>query len=473
VLGVAGLILPFQAVAQSVELKLHTALGNDCEFKDIETGSLVVSNDGKVLEGNAVQLTLPWNTKGVQLQAEKQVQSSPSSVSLEDSADKDYVRATVEYKTDGPGNSPDVSETIEVNNAGNPSAITQKRGNVWQIIGKSDLTVKMSNVPFGGRRLQSEDQVLLFPDGQLTLDPEGETVSFRPLIEQLPSGWVHCLVSAGSRQKRKNSLIGEFSELAGSTTVRWGVAEIITLGVGLIHDQGTQSWGELFFRPLNLPLDLAIAGVFGKDLETNINYQPTSTLRFNFNSDRISSDLRTSWQMLPNLKVSGHWDSEQGTEFRINSRFRQSFNRSTRIEVTLDDTNEMQWQVRQQWGNLELSYEQNNSSTSTEISYEFANDFRTNQENRLIVDYVTRQFNESQQLATLSWEYRSGKRDVTGEPLWDIELGYRIGSQGQGIQADIETKILPGLRLRGRYEGVSLSSANSPFAHFKVELLKK
>jgi hypothetical protein len=73
----------------------------------------------------------------------------------------------------------------------------------------------------------------------------------------------------------------------------------------------------------------------------------------------------------------------------------------------------------------------------------------------------------------LSWEYRSGKRDVTGEPLWDIELGYRIGSQGQGIQADIETKILPGLRLRGRYEGVSLSSANSPFAHFKVELLKK
>jgi len=330
-----------------------------------------------------------------------------------------------------------------------------------EVLVDADGTYRFENVPFGGRRFRSEYEVLLFPEGQLTLDPAVRTVSFRPLPEQLPSGRVHWLVSAGSRREQNDRFMGEFSELAGGATVRWGVAENMTLGVGLIHDQGTHGWGELFFRPMNVPLDLAIAGVFGKDLEMNINYQPTSTLRFNFNRDRTSSNFRSSWQILPNLRVSGRWDSEQRTEFRINTRFRQSIDRSTRIEVTLDDTNEIQWQMRQQWGDLELSHEDNNDSTRTEISYDFANDFRSNQESRLIFDYETRQFNDSQQLATLSWEYRSRKRDVSGEPLWDLELGYGIGSQGQGIQADVETMLLPGLRLRGRYEGVSLSSAEN------------
>jgi len=323
---------------------------------------------------------------------------------------------------------------------------------------------RFENVPFGRRGFRSEYQVLLFPDGQLTLDPEVQTVSFRPLPEQLPAGQVHWLISAGLRRNRNNSFIGEFSDFTGGATVRWGIMESMTLGVGLIHDQGTFPWGELFFRPLNIPLDLAIAGVFGKELEANINYEPTSTLRLNFNRNDTSNNLRTTWQISPDLRITGRWDSEQGTELDISTRFRQGRNHSTSVNVTLDETNDIQWRVRQQWGKLELSHDNNNGSTSTELSYDFANNFRSNQENRLILDYETRQFNESQQLVTLTWEYRSGKRDVSGEPLWNIELGYGIGSQGQGLQADVETMILPGVRLRGRYEGVRLNSTQKQFS---------
>ena len=322
---------------------------------------------------------------------------------------------------------------------------------------------RFENVPFGGRGFQQEYEVLLFPNGQLTLNPEVRTISFRPLPEQLPLGGVTWLLSGGSRREN-NSFLGEFSEFTGGASVRWGVAEFLTIGTGLIQDQGTYGWGELFFRPLNFPLDVAIAGVLGEELETDINYQPTSTLRVNFSSNSTRSNVRTSWQISPKLRLSGRWDSEQGTQFDLNTRFRQSGSNSTSVNLSLDENNQIQWRVRQQLGDLELSHNNNNGSTSTELSYDFAKTVRSNQQNRITLDYETRQFNEGQQLATLTWEYRSGKRDVTGEPLWNLEVGYGVGSQGQGIQADVETTVFPGLRLRGRYQGVSLSSAEDRFS---------
>ncbi|PSO49478.1 MAG: hypothetical protein BRC33_06790 [Cyanobacteria bacterium SW_9_44_58] len=156
-LGIALLIFPFPAEAQSIKLKSGKALGNACQFKDVETGSLTVRDNGKVLEGSTVQISLECNTKGVQLRAEQPVQESPSSFSLEDSPYNAYVGAIVEYISDGPGNSPNVSETIEVNNAGNPSETTQERGNGRPTAGENKITIKM--------RVESEE---ILPAGEYT-----------------------------------------------------------------------------------------------------------------------------------------------------------------------------------------------------------------------------------------------------------------------------------------------------------------
>ena len=256
--------------------------------------------------------------------------------------------------------------------------------------------------------------------------------------------------------------------MSGGATVRWGVADSLTIGAGVIQDQGVHGWGELFFRPVNIPLEVAIAGVTGEDLETRVDYQPTSNLSFNFNSDSVGSNFRADWQIVPAVNVFGRWDSQQGTEVGIRSRFGDSINRSTDLEISVNEENQIEWRIRQQFGDFELIHRNNNQSTDTELSYEFENDPRSNQESRFNFNYETRQFgNESNQLATLSWEYRSGKEDASGEPLWDLEVGYGIGSQGQGIRADVETTLLPGLRLRGRYEQISLSSSQD---RFTVEL---
>lgn len=326
-----------------------------------------------------------------------------------------------------------------------------------------DGVYRFEDVPFGGRGFQQEYEVLLFPEGRLTLDPEVRTVSFRPLPEQLPSGSVNWLISAGARRK-SNNFFREFSELSGGATVRWGVADSLTVGAGVIQDQGFHGWGELFFRPVNIPLEVAIAGVTGEDLETRADYQPTSNLSFNFNSDSVGSNFRTNWQIVPAVNVFGRWDSRQGTEVGIRSRFGDSINRSTNLEISVNEENRIEWQIRQQLGDFELIHRNNNGSIDTEVSYELENDFSSNQESRFNLNYETREFNnEGNQLATLSWEYRSGEEDASGEALWDLEVGYGIGSQGQGIRADIETTLLPGLRLRGRYEQISLASSQNQF----------
>jgi hypothetical protein len=337
--------------------------------------------------------------------------------------------------------------------------LTRNRGQkiLDEVLVDEDGIYRFEDVPFRGRGFQNEYDVLLFPEGQLTLDPKVRTVSFRPLPEQLPTGRVHWLVSAGGR-RNNDDFFGKFSAFAGGATVRWGVAESLTLGIGALHDRGWQGWGELFFRAMNIPLDVAISGVTGQDLETRINYEPSSTFNINFSSDRVASNLRTNWQILPGIRILSRWDSQQGTELRLRGRIASGVNHSTQIEVIWDEVNQIQWQLQQHLGKLEFSHEQENNRTRTELSYQLIQDLSSNRESRLSLNYETREFNKSEQLATVSWDYRSGKRDASGEPLWYLQIGYGIGSQGQGIIADVETTILPGLRLRGRYEALTLTS---------------
>lgn len=338
--------------------------------------------------------------------------------------------------------------------------LTRDRGRevLEEVLVDVDGIYRFEDVPFGGRRFQNEYDVLLFRQGQLTLDPEMRTVSFRPRPEQLSAGSFNWLISAGARREQ-GEFWGQFLDWTGGATVRWGITDSLTVGTGLIQDQEVQGWGELFFRPLNFPLDVAIAGIVGNDLETRIEYEITPHLNLNFNSDRLGSNLRTTWQITPAFRSFARWDSEQGKELGLRGRFGKTSQWATNWEVRLDEANQLQWQIRQTLGNLELKHQDRNSSTSTELSYQLFRDLTSNAESRLNLDYETRRFNETEQLMTLSWEYRSAKRDLSNEPLWDLEVGYGIGSQGEGMIADVETNILPGLRLRGRYQGISLGSA--------------
>jgi hypothetical protein len=80
----------------------------------------------------------------------------------------------------------------------------------------------------------------------------------------------------------------------------------------------------------------------------------------------------------------------------------------------------------------------------------------------------------------VGWRYRSADRARDGRYLWEIDLGYGLGSQGQGVTAAVSTAVLPGLILRARYQGVSALTGDDtyrielvPFANTQGRFLPK
>ncbi|MDJ0736549.1 MAG: carboxypeptidase-like regulatory domain-containing protein [Nostocaceae cyanobacterium] len=88
--------------------------------------------------------------------------------------------------------------------------------------------------------------------------------------------------------------------------------------------------------------------------------------------------------------------------------------------------------------------------------------------NSLHFGYETRNNNgDNDNLATLSWRYRSPQKTRDGRNLWDFDVGYGIASQGSAFIASASTAFIPGLNLRLRYQGVSATSNSD---NFRIEL---
>jgi Carboxypeptidase regulatory-like domain len=68
------------------------------------------------------------------------------------------------------------------------------------------------------------------------------------------------------------------------------------------------------------------------------------------------------------------------------------------------------------------------------------------------------------QLAILSWRYRSSDYQIDGSSMWTADLGYAVGSRGNGPYVALSTAIIPGLNVQARYQAVSLSSNTGEYS---------
>ena len=113
---------------------------------------------------------------------------------------------------------------------------------------------------------------------------------------------------------------------------------------------------------------------------------------------------------------------------------------------------------------LELTQQGNEIGTFSELTYTLSKSGFSDSGHSLLLDYETRSENGRGNLLSLGWRYRSKQRAIDGNYRWDALLGYSIGSRGSGIIASVGTTILPGLMLRGRYQGVSLTTNEATFS---------
>ncbi|RCJ28297.1 hypothetical protein A6S26_12255 [Nostoc sp. ATCC 43529] len=338
---------------------------------------------------------------------------------------------------------------------------------IAEILVDSSGIYRFENIKSQNQFFGNNYRILLYPQGRLTAQPQIQEATFSSVLGQLPAGASGLIFSGGLRRDflANQSLLGNFSEFRGGIAGRWGLSENLTVGLGGVYDESARALGELFWRPRNSPLQVAVSALTGNkwDVHTDIRYNPSSRLSAAFTSDRLSSRFNVDWRVLPQFTLFASTDTADATSggMQINLSGKNAF---TFARVGLDTKNRLRWNLLQRLGRLELAQRGNEIGSLSELSYNFSKNRFSNSGNSLLLNYETLNQNRSDSLLSVSWRYRSQQQAIDGSYQWEAQLGYGIGSERSGLLATLSTTVLPGLLLRVRYQGVSPSSDDATFS---------
>jgi hypothetical protein len=341
-----------------------------------------------------------------------------------------------------------------------------------EVLVDSSGVYRFEDVQVEGDIFGGNYQVLLYRQGRLTEAPEIREATFSSVPGQIPAGASATIVSAGvGRKVEDNRFWGEFTDIQGGIAQRWGVSESFTLGVGTVYDKTIRGLGEIFFRPSNVPFEVS-ASILSPDEENTwdvdayVYYRPTPNISAQFSSDRFSRRLNLDWRLSPKFTLLGLYNNLDGVaggmQFSSSSRDATTFAR-----VTLDEQNRLRWNVLQRLGDWELNGRGNEVSTRSQLKYNLSGDRVLDTGHALLLDYETLDLSNEEdtgELLSLGWRYRSSARAADGNFLWETYLGYGVSSQGSGIIASAQTAAIPGLLLRLRYQAVSLDLGEESFS---------
>lgn len=337
---------------------------------------------------------------------------------------------------------------------------------IAEVLVDSSGIYRFENIKSNNQYVNSNYRVLLYPQGRLTAQPEIRDASYTTTPGQIPAGASALVFSGGLRHEfgSTQSLMGNFSDFRGGIAQRWGLSEDLTVGLGGVYDESPRGLAELFFRPKNIPLQVSASALMGNrlDLVADVRFDPSPYFNMTFSSDRFSSRFNVNWNILRGMSLFATSDSRYGTGGGVQLNF-SGKNYYSFARLSLDTENRLRWNLLQRLGKLELTQFGNEIGTFSELTYNVSSGTFLNLGHSLLLNYETRSQNGSNNLMTLGWRYRSEQRAIDGNYLWEAQFGYGFGSQGAGAVASLSTTVLPGILLRVRYQGVSVTSDESSF----------
>ena len=135
----------------------------------------------------------------------------------------------------------------------------------------------------------------------------------------------------------------------------------------------------------------------------------------------------------------------------------------TFARTTINTDGDFRWNFLQNLGDLEIDSRGDEVSTLSEVSYNLSGSNAFDSGHSVFTNYETRSQENSGNLVSAGWRYRSRERATDGNFAWEAQLGYATGSEGSGLIASAQTAIVPGLLLRARYQGASVTSSDDSF----------
>ncbi len=330
---------------------------------------------------------------------------------------------------------------------------------IGQILVDSSGVFRFENVIVSNEgEFGSNYRLLLYPNGQLTADPQVRDVTFTTVPGQLPSGSGALIVSAGTNYRRgANNFVGKFDGVQGGVAYRRGISESLTVGGGIVSDPvAMRGIGEVFWQPTGVPLRASVSAVTGDrwDLVSSVNYQPAPNFNANFSSDRLSSRAAINWLLTSQLTATSKYDSLSGVAIGGNYRFSVAPNSSSSLQGTLDSNSFLRWRANHQQNNWQVGFQGNEISLNSEVSYRLPS--ATGSTQKIVANYQSTYAGAPTTLGQLIWRYQSA--------LLQSELGYGWSGFGRGANAGLGVTLSPGLQLMGRYQGISAFTNRENFS---------
>lgn len=321
---------------------------------------------------------------------------------------------------------------------------------------------------------QNDYQILIYPNGRLTVTPEVREVILTHVSGQLSAGTSTVAASLGMKRNFSgDSFLGKFANLGGGVSYRRGVREQLTVGTGLVVDNSLFALGEFFYQPNNVPLQLGISTLINPELKdfnytAYFNYQPTDKFNLNFNGNSSNHNLRLNWRASPSLSLRAGNDNRDnitlGLTFRHNNWLGEGKNKqqfSLLTSMDYGDRQGLNQRIDTRFNTLQFSHQGDRDATFSRLSYHLSNNAAHSRGQSIFLGYDTRNSSHSNNVINLGWHYRSEQNSTDGGNLWDLELGYGFNNQGSAPIAALTTRAIAGTTLRLSYQGISPVNDNS------------
>jgi len=308
-------------------------------------------------------------------------------------------------------------------------------------------------------------QLLLYPNGQLSADPEVRSPEFlSPLLGQLNKGTAALIASGGIRTGDTDSFFGNVDQATGGAAYRWGASDGLTVGLGAVYDESWQGLGELFYHPSGWPLQLAVSAISTGQYNANVFYKPSRQFDLSFSSDEQAQRFDANWRVGSRVRLSASGNTrDKAIRLGASGSLRQN-----RFYLSgsgyVDTRGDLSWRLNSRWEQFQLSHRRDERATSTVLNYALRQPLSSG--HTLFLSYDTQRA-ERRSLLQTGWRYHSRARSHSGRDLWRFALGYGFGRSGNGLIASATTGVIPGLSMQLRYEGISLLSDSSTF---RIEL---
>jgi hypothetical protein len=292
----------------------------------------------------------------------------------------------------------------------------------------------------------------------------------------LPPGMSTLTVSGGGNQNlvTKTNLLGEFKNFRGGIAIHRGLTKEVTVGIGFVYDDLARGYSQFIYQPDSLPLKTTVSLVSGKeglDVRSHLKFRPTDNFVVNYYAQKGKQQFDVDWGLVSgfNLIAKGNTKDKSlttGFKLAIGGEYFAIF-----AKAELNQDSEWQWKLDSRLGNLHFIYATNLDKSNSELNYELLNAKPLGVKCSVFVKYETQMLkNNEEYLSVWGWRLSSTEKFDANRSRWSFDIGYGVGSQGEGAIASTGVAVAPDLFLKLTYQAIS---AVSDDMNVKVQLVSR